>query len=139
MPNAVSSAVSTSPSPSPSPSIGRAAAIAASARPTSIGPVRRQRLAGEAPAHVGGTEPGAQAGADDGPGRRPDDQLGAAGIPAELVGQGAEHADVEGVTDHAAGPEDEGDRGSAVGIVTPPVCGDAAPLASRFGATGCPP
>ena len=32
-----------------------------------------------------------------------------AGIPAELVGEGVEHADVEGVADDAAGPEDQGD------------------------------
>ena len=78
-------------------------------------PLGRRPLAGEAPAHVGGTEPGAQAGTDDRTGRRADEQSGAAGIPAELVDECAEHADVERVPDDTTGPKDHGDARLAVG------------------------
>ena len=37
-----------------------------------------------------------------------------AGIPAELIGEGAEHADMERVADHPAGTEDHGNPRVAV-------------------------
>ena len=63
------------------------------------------------PGEVGRRHPGAQQGGDDRPGRRPDDEVGAPGVPAELVGERREHAGVEGVTDRAPGAEHEGDAG----------------------------
>ena len=60
---------------------------------------------------VGRRHAGPQQRRHDRAGRRADDEVGPAGVPAQLVVERGEHAGVEGVADGAPGPEHDGDAG----------------------------
>ena len=66
---------------------------------------------------LGRRDTGPQQGAGDGPGGRPDDDVGPAGVPAAVVLEHRQHAGVVGLTDHPAGAQDEPDTAHV-----PPSC-----------------
>ena len=70
----------------------------------------RVTAAGAAPPHhVGGRHPGPQHRRHDRAGGRADDEVGAPGVPAELVAEGGQDSGVERVADRATRSEDERD------------------------------
>ena len=72
--------------------------------------LRREGGAARPAGEVGGGQTGAQQGRHERAGRRPDQEIGTTGVPAELVAERTEDAGVKRVTDGAPGAEDDGDR-----------------------------
>ena len=99
----------------------------ATARRAEAGPrhhgrsVGRERFAAGPAGEVGGGQAGAQQRRHQRAGGRPDQEIGATGIPPQFVAEGTEDAGVKGVTDGAPGAENDGDPRNFHRVIVPTV------------------